>query len=667
MGEVGDGFKIAMSALDSGRYSVAAGCVGICQGSLDASVAYAKEREQFGRPIGSFQLVQAMIADMRVQTDAARMLVYRAGFLKDQGRPSTTETSIAKLYATEAAQYCAHLGDPGPRRVGLRRRPPRRALLPRRAGDDALRGHLADPEADHRARRDRAQRARAVVVRLRSRTRWRRSATRRTRWRQRRASELGHSCSHAVTTSSRPTFVERPSESSPTRSRPGGQRDSPTRPATRAAIWPANDDRVPGLLWTIPSRRRSPNFVMPTAATSPPLVHGVCVVEPLIHPDAALEHCVDGELRGHDRWSRTSTGRRLVLQPSGLGWLQDRTRTGPPPRAARARPIVRGRSRELERAREPSPPRNTARSTLRSLFLGLGPRSLKAYRRPDVPQRCAASASDISSGSWAPGRWAPASRSSPRRRARARSSTTPTPRRSSAGWPASPSGSSTRSRRGGWRTGAAGRSRAAAELAALADADIVIEAAPESLELKRSLSRSSRRSCARTACSRPTPRRCASPRSPRGVPRPERVVGMHFFNPAPVMELVEVVAGEQSGEAALETTRALGARDGPPRDRRRRRPRLPRQPLRAALRARGAAAGAGGARDATSRSTASAASAAASGWARSSSWTSWGSTSASRSRSRSTTSRFGEPRWRPSMLAARMVGAGRLGRKTGRG
>jgi alkylation response protein AidB-like acyl-CoA dehydrogenase len=109
MGEIGDGFKIAMSALDSGRYSVAAGCVGVCQGSLDHSVAYAKEREQFGRPIASFQLVQAMIADMRVQTDAARLLVYRAGFLKDNGRPSTTETSIAKLYATEAAQNCSHL------------------------------------------------------------------------------------------------------------------------------------------------------------------------------------------------------------------------------------------------------------------------------------------------------------------------------------------------------------------------------------------------------------------------------------------------------------------------------------------------------------------------------------------------------------------------------
>jgi len=109
MGDVGEGFKIAMSALDSGRYSVAAGCVGVCQASLVHSVAYAKEREQFGRPIASFQLVQAMIADMRVQADAARLLVYRAGALKDQHRPSTTETSIAKLYATEAAQNCSHL------------------------------------------------------------------------------------------------------------------------------------------------------------------------------------------------------------------------------------------------------------------------------------------------------------------------------------------------------------------------------------------------------------------------------------------------------------------------------------------------------------------------------------------------------------------------------
>jgi butyryl-CoA dehydrogenase len=108
MGDVGDGFKIAMSSLDSGRYSVAAGCVGICQGCLDASVRYAQEREQFGRPIASFQLVQEMIADIKLQTDAARMLVWRAGYLKDSGQPNTTETSIAKLYATEAAVNCAN-------------------------------------------------------------------------------------------------------------------------------------------------------------------------------------------------------------------------------------------------------------------------------------------------------------------------------------------------------------------------------------------------------------------------------------------------------------------------------------------------------------------------------------------------------------------------------
>jgi alkylation response protein AidB-like acyl-CoA dehydrogenase len=109
LGEVGQGFKVAMSNLDSGRYSVAAGCVGICQGCVEESVNYAREREQFGRPIASFQLVQAMIADMTVKTAASRMLVWRAGWLKDQGRPNTLETSIAKLHATEASLECANL------------------------------------------------------------------------------------------------------------------------------------------------------------------------------------------------------------------------------------------------------------------------------------------------------------------------------------------------------------------------------------------------------------------------------------------------------------------------------------------------------------------------------------------------------------------------------
>ena len=109
LGEVGDGFKIAMTALDSGRYSVAAGCVGICEGCVQASVDYAKQREQFGVPIASFQLVQEMIAEMVVRRDAGRLLVRRAGILKDQGKPNTTETSVAKLYATESAVECANL------------------------------------------------------------------------------------------------------------------------------------------------------------------------------------------------------------------------------------------------------------------------------------------------------------------------------------------------------------------------------------------------------------------------------------------------------------------------------------------------------------------------------------------------------------------------------
>lgn len=104
LGEVGEGFKIAMSALDSGRYSVAAGAVGQAQAAIDASVAYALQRKSFGKPIASHQLVQEMLADMVVETEAARLLVWRAGHLKNKGVPSTRETSIAKLYAGEIAQ-----------------------------------------------------------------------------------------------------------------------------------------------------------------------------------------------------------------------------------------------------------------------------------------------------------------------------------------------------------------------------------------------------------------------------------------------------------------------------------------------------------------------------------------------------------------------------------
>jgi butyryl-CoA dehydrogenase len=108
LGDVGDGFKVAMSSLDSGRLSVAAGCVGICDGCVQASVEYAKERRQFGVPLARFQLVQELIAEMIVKRDAARMLVWRAADLKDRGLPNTAETSVAKLYATESAVECAN-------------------------------------------------------------------------------------------------------------------------------------------------------------------------------------------------------------------------------------------------------------------------------------------------------------------------------------------------------------------------------------------------------------------------------------------------------------------------------------------------------------------------------------------------------------------------------
>ena len=109
LGEIGDGFKVAMSALENGRYSVAAGCVGICEGCVQSSVEYAKERKQFGVPLARFQLVQEMITDMILKRDASRMLVLRAGLLKDEGKPNLTETSVAKLFATESAVECANL------------------------------------------------------------------------------------------------------------------------------------------------------------------------------------------------------------------------------------------------------------------------------------------------------------------------------------------------------------------------------------------------------------------------------------------------------------------------------------------------------------------------------------------------------------------------------
>ncbi|MBD9733038.1 acyl-CoA dehydrogenase family protein [Streptomyces sp. H28] len=108
LGPEGKGFSVAMSALAKGRMSVAAGCVGIAQAALDAAVAHAGEREQFGRTIAHHQLVQELISDIAVDVDAARLLTWRVADLVDRGQPFAVESSKAKLFASEAAVRAAN-------------------------------------------------------------------------------------------------------------------------------------------------------------------------------------------------------------------------------------------------------------------------------------------------------------------------------------------------------------------------------------------------------------------------------------------------------------------------------------------------------------------------------------------------------------------------------
>ncbi|MFC1952374.1 acyl-CoA dehydrogenase family protein [Chloroflexota bacterium] len=108
LGPVGKGMSVALSAFDEARLGVAARTVGAAQACIDAAVAYAQTRQQFGKAIGSFQLIQGMIADMAVETEAARLLVYRAAALKDKGDPATVQTSMAKYYASEIAFKAAN-------------------------------------------------------------------------------------------------------------------------------------------------------------------------------------------------------------------------------------------------------------------------------------------------------------------------------------------------------------------------------------------------------------------------------------------------------------------------------------------------------------------------------------------------------------------------------
>lgn len=103
LGERGRGFRQFLATLDDGRIAIASLAVGVLQACLDESLAYAQERKSFGRPIGSYQAIAFKVADLQVMTDAARLLTYRAAWLKDTGQPFKQEAAIAKLYATEAA------------------------------------------------------------------------------------------------------------------------------------------------------------------------------------------------------------------------------------------------------------------------------------------------------------------------------------------------------------------------------------------------------------------------------------------------------------------------------------------------------------------------------------------------------------------------------------
>ena len=108
LGEEGDGFIIAMTALDEGRIGIASMSVGIAQACLDAAIGYAKERDQFGSPISKFQGIRWMIADMAVQIEAARLLTFNAAAMKDRGERFTAEASMAKLFASEMANKVAY-------------------------------------------------------------------------------------------------------------------------------------------------------------------------------------------------------------------------------------------------------------------------------------------------------------------------------------------------------------------------------------------------------------------------------------------------------------------------------------------------------------------------------------------------------------------------------
>ena len=151
LGEEGQGFVNTMQVLDAGRIGIAALAVGLAQGAYEAALSYARERKAFGKPIASFQAIQWKLADAATRIEAARLLTYRAAYLKERGRRTTLESSMAKLYASEIAVQGRRRLRADPRRLRLREGLSGREVLPRREADDHRRGDERDPAAGHRA------------------------------------------------------------------------------------------------------------------------------------------------------------------------------------------------------------------------------------------------------------------------------------------------------------------------------------------------------------------------------------------------------------------------------------------------------------------------------------------------------------------------------------
>ena len=149
LGQVNEGYRIALMELAGGRIGVGSLALGIGLAALDYALEYAKDREQFGQPISRFQAIQWMLADAYTELEAAQLLVLRAAFLKEQGKPFTQEASMGKLYATEAANRACYKAVQILGGYGYTAEYPAGAAGPGCAGDHLVRRDVGNPAAGH--------------------------------------------------------------------------------------------------------------------------------------------------------------------------------------------------------------------------------------------------------------------------------------------------------------------------------------------------------------------------------------------------------------------------------------------------------------------------------------------------------------------------------------